>query len=139
MAESTLDKLRRSSNDYDDLINDYEHRVGPWRLAASSEHRPTRSIAVVIPARNLDYCLHDVLTGIFRAMIPECLDVVVVDDDSSDRTFECACNHPLRPLVVRLPQRMGRSVARNIGTILTSADTVLYLDGDMLISDITIR
>lgn len=134
-APSTRVLIGAASNDYREIVGEYETRVGvSWWDVAPATVRATRSLSVVIPVRDVGYCLDAVLTGILRAWTAECRSVVVVDDGSTDNTFEVAIRHPLHATVVRLPHHMGRSIARNIGTALVDADTVMYVDGDMLIS-----
>jgi glycosyltransferase involved in cell wall biosynthesis len=71
-------------------------------------------------------------------------EVIVVDDDSDDRTARLARDHPLRPVVIRVPRRCGAATARNVGVALAGGDTIVFADADMVLpahalADVTAR
>ncbi len=90
------------------------------------------SIAVVIPARNaashLAACLERV-----RSQRPRPLEVIVVDDGSTDDTARVAERFGAR--VVRLGRHRGISAARNAGVSAAKADVVAFMDADDLPED----
>jgi len=129
VAVSLRDAVRRQANDYDPLVAAYEARSGRrWDEPALA--RGAQALSVVIPARDNAYSLPWVLDALARSAVPA--EVIVVDDASADGTAEVACRHPSRPAVVRLASRQGAGAARNVGVLVASAPTVLFLDADMV-------
>ncbi|PXY16653.1 glycosyltransferase [Prauserella flavalba] len=111
-------------------------------IAGLGWHEPTpstiplaavRTVSVVIPAHNVGYCLLAVLDALENQHHRYRFEVIVVDDASTDNTAAIAAGHSIVTTAIRLPERMGAATARNLGTALTRGQTVLYLDGDMLL------
>jgi glycosyltransferase involved in cell wall biosynthesis len=82
----------------------------------------------------MSYCLPAVLDALAAQQTPASTEVIVVDDGSDDRTAELARDHPLRPVVARIPRRCGAATARNIGVALAGGDTIVFADADMVLS-----
>jgi glycosyltransferase involved in cell wall biosynthesis len=59
-------------------------------------------------------------------------EVVVVDDSSTDRTPEILSRYNKKTRVIRLPQNLGVSKARNVGASCTKGDWIAFLDSDDL-------
>ena len=83
-------------------------------------------VSVVVPAHNAAPYLAEALDSI-RAQAHVNLDVVVVDDGSTDETAEIAAAHDIR--LVRQPQR-GAGAARNAGLAMARGEFVAFLDAD---------
>nr|WP_221471302.1 glycosyltransferase family 2 protein [Amycolatopsis umgeniensis] len=92
-----------------------------------------RTLSVVIPAHNVGYCLSAVLDALEGQHHRYKFEIIVVDDASTDTTAAIAAVHPIVTTVLRIPERAGAATARNLGTALARGQTVLYLDGDMLL------
>jgi GT2 family glycosyltransferase len=131
---------------HEDLLrrnNFHTSSTRSWEAMAGLRwHEPTpsgiplaavRTISVVIPAYNVDYCLHAVLNALENQHHRYRFEVIVVDDASTDNTAAIAAGHPIVTTAIRLPERMGAATARNFGTALAHGRTVLYLDADMLL------
>ncbi|MGH3928683.1 MAG: glycosyltransferase family 2 protein [Pseudonocardiaceae bacterium] len=91
------------------------------------------NLSVVIPAYNVGHAIKPVLDALHRSAIASPVEVIVVDDASTDRSAQLAREHPLLPTVLSLPDRLGSGSARNIGTLVAGGDLILYLDGDMVV------
>lgn len=89
------------------------------------------AIGVVIPARDAALTLGHVLDALASVQMP--LEVVVVDDHSADNTARLACRHALPTTVLRLPRRSGPGMARNVGVAISEAETICFLDADMVV------
>jgi len=111
-------------------------RDNDWRLRAAG---PVGApLSVVVPIRNRAFAITHVLDALAASEGVD-LEVVVVDDASDDDGAFRAAAHPCRPTVIRLARPVGSSVARNVGTILASAPTIVYVDGDMVLPPLTLR
>lgn len=99
---------------------------------------PKRVVSVVIPSHNcLDYLPHAIDTILSEGI--DGTEIVVVDDNSSDGTWEWLGEmrrkypggSPSVPLLrrLRLPG-VGPAPARNVGIAMTSGDFVAFLDAD---------
>lgn len=110
-------------------------------LAESAPEASIPAIAVIIPARNEEANIGPCLTGLAQQTYPsDRLQVVVVDDNSSDRTAEVvevlAARHPAIRLLrsPALPRDWtGKTHACWIGAnaVSESADWLCFLDADM--------
>ncbi|KWW98581.1 Glycosyl transferase family 2 [Carbonactinospora thermoautotrophica] len=134
MTDTLRAALRARSNAHAPTVAGFEaltghawHQPTPARLAAG------RAVSVVIPARNVAYCLAHVLDALAKQDTEGPVEMIVVDDASTDATADIAAAHPAVDILVRLPHPMGAAVARNLGTRLASADTVVYVDADMVL------
>ncbi|HEX4862601.1 MAG TPA: glycosyltransferase [Acidimicrobiales bacterium] len=88
---------------------------------------PWPSVSVVVCAYNAEATLQECLSHLRRLDYPD-LEVVVVDDGSTDRTADIARSHGGVRLVA-LPHA-GLSVARNEGFRAARGELVAYLDSD---------
>ncbi len=132
-APSLREILTRQDNDYLPARTAFEETTGLGWHAPTPADVGGASVSVVIPARNMAYCLPRVLDALHRQETRADVEVIVVDDASSDDTALLARSHPLCPTVVRLPDGQGAAAARNVGTALASGTLILYLDGDMVL------
>jgi glycosyltransferase involved in cell wall biosynthesis len=90
-----------------------------------------RRVSVVIPARDEERTIGRTLEAVFAQEIPGVdLEVVVVDDGSTDATAAVASGSGAR--VVRLRRGEGGSpgAARNRGATAATGDPVVFLDAD---------
>lgn len=87
-------------------------------------------VLIIIPARNEEAYIGEVLTRI-EQLYPD-LDLLVINDASSDSTVEIVLNHP-RVSIIHLPFWMGYGGALQTGykyALANGYDAVVQLDGD---------
>lgn len=106
---------------------------GPRVAATPAAARPSRvqRLSVLIPARNEAMnlpALLDELTQVLAGQSFEFLEVLVVDDGSTDDTAELATAAGAR--VVRHPESLGNGAAVKRGIREACGDWLLLLDGD---------
>lgn len=96
-------------------------------------HRPL--VSVIIPARNeervIDYTIRSVLESDYEPK-----EVIVVDDASTDRTFEVASKYqgPRFKVLRREIGGMGKARALNFGLRFAKGDVIVFIDADTIIS-----
>jgi glycosyltransferase involved in cell wall biosynthesis len=88
-------------------------------------------LSIIIPAYNaastLPRCLDSVLSQVNSST-----EVIVVDDGSTDSTFEIAAKYPVQ--VIAMPANCGSGPARNRGAAATRGSILLFLDADVTLS-----
>lgn len=85
-------------------------------------------VSVVVPARNAQPTLAALLDALADQTVRP-VEVILVDDRSTDDTAAVAGAHPLRPVVVRGPGR-GSYAARNCGIAVAAAPVLAFTDAD---------
>lgn len=98
--------------------------------------REEPELSVVIPSRNGEQRLPETLAAIAADAAGVSLEVIVVDDASTDGTADAAARARLpsgRPKVLRRDGPPGRAAACNLGVRHARGGTVLILDDDMTV------
>jgi glycosyltransferase involved in cell wall biosynthesis len=88
-------------------------------------------LSVVIPAYNAAAFLGVCLDSVSSQRGPFEMEVIVVDDGSTDETAEVARAH-MGVRLVRLERNMGPSAARNAGVAAARGELIAFLDADDL-------
>ncbi|MEN6441530.1 MAG: polysaccharide deacetylase family protein [Syntrophobacter sp.] len=98
------------------------------------------SVAVVVPAYNEERVIIQTITSLLASDLPAQFEIIVVDDGSSDATYQRAstafAEHP-RVHVYKRPNG-GKPAALNFGIAQTQAEIVVALDADTLFARDTI-
>lgn len=92
----------------------------------------SRLTSVVIPCYNAEKWIFDTLESIFSLNNNIPLEVIVVDDGSTDKSVDIVKSNFLDVNIIKI-KNQGPSVARNIGTANASGDYIQYLDADDLL------
>lgn len=105
-----------------------EHTLGSMTL-----------LSFLIPAYNSADVLDDAVSSALRQDIDVEMEVVIVDDGSSDSTAErahaWATRHPDRVCVGRHDENRGGAAARNTAAALARGDLLYIVDADNVLSD----
>ena len=88
------------------------------------------SISVIVPMRNAESTIANCLKSLIASTSMQ-LDIIVVDDASSDRSSDIARSFPVR--LIELPDRCGAAAARNRGALSSSGELLFFLDADVLV------
>lgn len=104
-----------------------------WRIpkAAATSPPSAATLSLIIPAHNEEHRLPALLESISRQDYQP-LEVIVVDDDSTDRTFELARNYGVRVLLTEKLGRgwQGKQRACWTGARMARGERLLFLDAD---------
>jgi glycosyltransferase involved in cell wall biosynthesis len=98
------------------------------RLAAESK---PPALSAIVPALNAGATIARCLDAII-AQASDDVEIIVVDDGSTDNTFEIASRYDVRSL--KLPQNTGPSAARNRGAEMARAPILFFLDADVALA-----
>jgi radical SAM superfamily enzyme YgiQ (UPF0313 family)/glycosyltransferase involved in cell wall biosynthesis len=93
-------------------------------------------ISIVIPTYNASRFMPALLDSIFSQAVDD-MEVIIVDDCSTDNTVEIVQKHPVR--VIQMEKNGGPARARNRGVKEARGDIIFFLDSDVLVMDGTIR
>ena len=90
----------------------------------------TPLVSVIVPCFNVEQTVKRALVSIAQQDHP-CLEVIAVDDGSTDGTASILASHG-RPVtrVIRLQSNRGVAVARNAGLAVARGEYVAFLDAD---------
>jgi GT2 family glycosyltransferase len=94
--------------------------------------RDPLDISVIIPVYNDPDHLTECVAAVKHAATKAQVEIIVVDDGSTDATPRVLST--LDVTVVTLVENCGQSVARNVGSRHASADLLLFIDTDVLVS-----
>ena len=89
--------------------------------------------SIIIPAYNIENVLLETLDSLSKVKFPQNLfEVLIIDDQSTDRTLSVALEYSglINLKVFQTEVNGGPGAARNIGIQNSSADYILFLDGD---------
>jgi glycosyltransferase involved in cell wall biosynthesis len=86
------------------------------------------AVSVVIPTRERHALLSSSLASVFAQTFVD-YEVIVVDDGSATAVDCRACGDP-RVRVIRHPERLGASAARNTGLAAAAGEFIAFLDDD---------
>lgn len=135
MMVSLAEALAAYDNDYLGRVAEFCGRTGlGWHEPTPPAAAAGTGLSVVIPARNNAYSLVSVLDALAAQDTSGTVEVIVVDDASTDDTPVIAGKHSAVDVAYRLSHRVGAATARNVGTHLAKAQTVVYLDADMVLA-----
>jgi glycosyltransferase involved in cell wall biosynthesis len=86
-------------------------------------------VSVVIPARNAAKLIGRTLAGLESQSITSDVEVIVVDDGSTDETAAVASRSPVVTRVLRRPPT-GPAASRNAGAAVARGEQLAFLDAD---------
>lgn len=126
--------LAARDNDHRSIVGAFTARTGlDWHAPSPAQLGRGVRLSVVIPCCNNAYSLPAVLDALANQYTAATLEVIAVDDASTDTTRTLLASHPRVDRAVRLATRVGAAATRNVGLHLAAGDTVVFLDADMVL------
>jgi hypothetical protein len=137
--ETTSERLRHVSNDYW-LVARLAAFVGLESLATTPATNPTGGVSFVVPARGVESTIDEVTQAIAWSAEVAGVDwECIIADDASDPVLALPAGHGDRVRVVRSNERIYCGGARNLGMTYARYDTLIFCDGDTLVSPFYVR
>jgi len=93
-------------------------------------------ISIVIPTYNASRFMPALLESIFNQAVND-MEVIIVDDCSTDNTVEIVTKYPVR--IIQMETNAGPARARNRGVNEAEGDIIFFLDSDVLVLEGTIK
>ncbi|MDP9294786.1 MAG: bifunctional polysaccharide deacetylase/glycosyltransferase family 2 protein [Actinomycetota bacterium] len=112
------------------------HHVRTTRRGADEEYLP--SVVVVVPAYNEEVGIARAVRSLVSSDYPA-LEVVVVDDGSTDATASVVERLGLERVRLVRQNNGGKAVALNTGVSLSASEVVVMVDGDTVFEPDTVR
>jgi len=97
------------------------------------------AITIVVPAHNEEKVIERCIEALIEIDYPS-KEIIVVDDGSTDRTYELALQYKKKGVEVLHRQKAGgKSVALNTGILFSQGEIIITCDADSLISRQALR
>jgi glycosyltransferase involved in cell wall biosynthesis len=93
-------------------------------------------LSIVIPTYNASRFIPGLMDSIFRQAVDD-MEVIIVDDCSTDDTVSIARRYPVR--IIQMEKNSGPARARNRGVEAATGDVIFFLDSDVEVLDGTIQ
>jgi len=90
-------------------------------------------VSILIPAYNAERWIEETIKSALNQTWPNC-EIIVIDDGSSDRTFDIARRYQSKSVKVIKQENAGACVARNKALTLAQGDYIQWLDADDLLA-----
>jgi len=134
MTRTLAQAIAAHDNDHTVITRAFQQRTGldwhaPTRLHVAAGFR----LSVIIPTHNNAYSLPAVLDALAAQTASAEVEVIVVDDASTDATPQLIAEHPAVDVALRLPDNVGGPTARNVGAYIAGGDTLVFADADMVL------
>lgn len=85
-------------------------------------------ISIIIPSYNCEKYINQCIESIINQTLAE-TEIIVIDDASSDRTYETAAQYR-GIILIKLPENRGPGVARNLGLKMARGNYISFVDAD---------
>ena len=98
-----------------------------------SKKKPT--VTVIVPAYNEEHTIEKTIRSLLNLDYPkDKLDIIVVDDGSTDNTFKVAKKFASDQLIVIRKKNGGKATAMNLGIKMSTTDFIGCLDADSFVA-----
>ncbi len=123
------------------------HYINSWESLpiAESLNSANPLISILVPARNEEKSIGECLDSLFKQNYPN-LEIIVIDDQSSDHTFEIVQGFAKKDTRIKLIQTtplpggwMGKCWALHQGAQIAKGEWFLFSDADVVHSPLTVN
>ena len=146
-SETIAEILKRKDNDYTPLEKIFRDKIGHELI--SSKPIPggitfSEDISIIIPTYNsgriIGYTLQSIQNQVLNKKESDRLEVIVIDDGSTDSTSEIVRRYSSKLNLKYVRQNhLGRSQARNLGSSLAEGEILIFLDSDVILEKHFVR
>ncbi len=91
------------------------------------------SLSILVPAYNEEKCIAATLETLIEADYPD-KEIIVVDDGSTDQTFQIASRYVNQGIKVLRRPNGGKAMALNYGLLFAKGEIIVTVDADSLIT-----
>src|SRR3972149_5120045 len=88
-------------------------------------------LSVIIPSHNNGQTIGKTLPSVFSSLFEQPLEIIVIDDSSTDDSVTVAKRHNVRIYKNKIKQ--GPAFCRNFGAIKSRGQLLLFLDADVIL------
>jgi len=147
MMKTCKDIIAQSNNDYTHLEVKYKDITGtelvidPFKSIKYRYSNIDLRASIIIPAWNVEdtvyKCLKSIEQSSFNRQYPHLLEVIVIDDASTDNTWEVlnkALNLKLNLTIIRHNKHYCRAADMNTGLYFSHGDIIISVDADVILS-----
>lgn len=136
MTSSLHDAITARDNDHRRITEAFRHSTGrSWHEPTPAFLGRSARLSVVIPTHNNAHSLPTVLDALAKQNTAAHVEVIVIDDASTDDTPTIIRAHPAVDIALRLGAQVGGAAARNVGVHLAEGDTIVFTDADMVLTE----
>lgn len=98
----------------------------------------SNEISVIIPCFNVEQYLEDCLNSVVKQTIFDDLEIICIDDGSTDNTFKILEQYKFKyaNIIVVSQSNKGQSSARNVGLKLATGKYIGFTDSDDIINEV---
>lgn len=149
-SQTIFQSIRDGSNDYSLLEHAYSQQTGdalvsdPFASAVAPHSGIDATVSVVIAAWNasdtIERCLQAIEQSSFNQKYPHQLQVIVVDDGSTDGTWRILQDLQVDLTLVAVRQdHHSQPIAMNTGLSVAEGDIIISCDADMILTTFAIE
>jgi len=91
------------------------------------------SISILIPARNEEKFIADAITSALNVKFKGKKEIIVIDDNSTDKTSKIAKNFPVK--LIRMKKHSGKATGLNYALKKATGELIAIIDADSVIDD----
>ncbi len=122
------------------LVINYENfRVSMKEQLSERRKEYTPFVSIIVPCHNSEEVIEDTITSLMSLDYPN-IEIIVVDDASSDKTCEKVSKYAGEVTLVRRATSTGRKTgATNFGLTFAKGDIILVIDDDTTVAQDALR
>jgi len=112
------------------------HKSQESKMVSQPIRYPT--VSIIVPAYNEEKCLGKTIESLIEVDYPN-KEIIVVDDGSTDRTYEIARSYRNQGVTALYRPNGGKAAALNYGLLFAKSEIIVCVDADSIIERTAIR